>query len=208
LFIACQGRNVHGGGSFTEEYAAFHIDLATRGPRLEEAVEILRRLSSEGHVSYQGTYNQFSDVTVLPRPVQQPIPIWVVADFNLAKPALQERAMRRVARYGDGWMTAVGTPETVAAARPSAVQPSGKRPGALTLPLPGCRCGTGWAVLPRRSGDPSGERSEEQDWPHPLWPRLRTLFHQLVTDFESAKKWRGGSRLFLREARDTCKNHS
>jgi len=115
IFIACQGRNVHGGGSFTEEYAAFHIDPTTRGPRLEEAVEILRRLSSEEHVSYQGAYNQFSDVTVLPRPVQQPIPIWVVADFNLATPALQERAMRRVARYGDGWMTAVGTPETVAA---------------------------------------------------------------------------------------------
>lgn len=115
IFIACQGRNVHGGGSFAEEYAAFHIDPKTRSRRLEEAVEILRRLSSEEHVSYQGTYNQFSDVTILPRPVQQPIPIWVVADFNLAKPALQERAMRRVATYGDGWMTAVGTPETVAA---------------------------------------------------------------------------------------------
>ena len=115
IFIACQGRHVHGGGRFTEEYAAFHIDPATRSQRLEEAVEILRRFSSEEHVSYQGVYNQFSDVTVLPRPVQQPIPIWVVADFNLAKPALQERAMRRVAKYGDGWMTAVGTPQTVAA---------------------------------------------------------------------------------------------
>lgn len=115
IFIACQGRNVRGGGSFAEEYAAFHIDPKTRSRRLEEAVEILRRLSSEEHVSYQGTYNQFSNVTVLPQPVQQPIPIWVVADFNLAKPALQERAMRRVAAYGDGWMTAVGTPETVAA---------------------------------------------------------------------------------------------
>lgn len=115
IFIACQGRNVHGGGRFTDEYAAFHIDPATRSHRLEEAVEILRRLSSEEHVSYQGMYNQFNDLTVLPRPVQQPIPIWMVADFNLAKPALQERAMRRVARYSDGWMTAVGTPETVTA---------------------------------------------------------------------------------------------
>src|SRR5690348_14644204 len=24
IFIACQGRNVHGGGKFTDEYAAFH----------------------------------------------------------------------------------------------------------------------------------------------------------------------------------------
>jgi alkanesulfonate monooxygenase SsuD/methylene tetrahydromethanopterin reductase-like flavin-dependent oxidoreductase (luciferase family) len=115
IFIACQGRNVHGGGAFTDEYAAFHIDPATRSQRLEEAVEILRRLSSEEHVSYQGVYNQFDNVTVLPRPVQQPIPIWLVSDFNLAKPKLVERAMRRVAKYGDGWMTAVGTPETVAA---------------------------------------------------------------------------------------------
>lgn len=115
IFIACQGRNVHGGGKFTDEYAAFHIDPTTRSQRLEEAVEILRKLSSEEHVSYQGIYNQFSDVTVLPQPIQQPNPIWMVSDFNLAKPKLMERAMRRVAKYGDGWMTAVGTPETVAA---------------------------------------------------------------------------------------------
>lgn len=73
IFIACQGRNVHGGGKFTDEYAAFHIDPATRSQRLEEAVEILRRLSSEEHVSYQGVYTQFSDITVQPRPIQQPI---------------------------------------------------------------------------------------------------------------------------------------
>lgn len=29
IFIACQGRNVHGGGKFADEYAAFHIDPAT-----------------------------------------------------------------------------------------------------------------------------------------------------------------------------------
>ncbi|QBD80212.1 LLM class flavin-dependent oxidoreductase [Ktedonosporobacter rubrisoli] len=115
IFIACQGRNFHGGGKFTDEYEAFHIDPATRSQRLEEAVEILRRLSSEEHVSYQGVYNQFTDVTVLPRPIQQPIPIWLVADYNPIKPKLMERALRRVAKYADGWMTAVATPEMITA---------------------------------------------------------------------------------------------
>ena len=82
---------------------------------MEEAVEILRRLSAEEHVSYQVVYNQFSDITIQPRLLQQPIPIWIVSDFNLAEPKLMERAMRRMAKYSDGWMTAVGTPETVAA---------------------------------------------------------------------------------------------
>lgn len=115
IFIACQGRNVHGGGKFTDEYAALHIDPTTRSQRLEEAVDILKQLSSKEDVSYEGIYNQFRNVTIQPRPVQQPIPIWIVSDFNLGKPKLMERAMRRVARFGDGWMTAVGTPETVAA---------------------------------------------------------------------------------------------
>lgn len=115
IFIACQGRNVHGGGKFNEEYEAFHIDPATRSKRMEEAVEILRLLSSQEQVSYEGVYTQFRNVTVLPRPIQQPVPVWIVSDFNLSRPKLMERAMRRVAKFADGWMTAVGTPETIAA---------------------------------------------------------------------------------------------
>ena len=58
-------------------------------------------------------FNRFKDVTVLPRPVQQPLPIWVTANPNAAFPKRRESALRRVARYGDGWMTTANTIDSV-----------------------------------------------------------------------------------------------
>lgn len=113
IFVSCQG--AQGGGKFTEEFAAFGIDPASRMRRQEEAIDILRLTSAQENVSYNGEYNRFSDVTVLPRPVQRPIPIWVTANPDASKPKLAERALRRVAKYGDGWMTTGNTPESLAA---------------------------------------------------------------------------------------------
>jgi len=114
IFVACQGAKGAGGGQFEEEFAAFQIDPATRMRRMEEAIEILRLTSSQEQVSYQGTYTQFTDITVLPRPVQQPIPIWVTANPMPFYPKMTERALRRVATYGDGWMTTGNTPDSFA----------------------------------------------------------------------------------------------
>lgn len=114
IFVACQGAPGQGGGNFEQEFAAFQIDPATRMRRMEEAIEILRLTSSQEHASYQGQYNRFSDITVLPRPVQQPIPIWVTANPDSRYPKMAERALRRVAKYGDGWMTTGNTPQSFA----------------------------------------------------------------------------------------------
>lgn len=114
IFVACQGAPGQGGGNFEQEFAAFQIDPATRMRRMEEAIEILRLTSSQEHASYQGQYNRFSDITVLPRPLQQPIPIWVTANPDSRYPKMAERALRRVAKYGDGWMTTGNTPQSFA----------------------------------------------------------------------------------------------
>ncbi len=115
IFVACQGQREAGGGKFAEEFAAFGIDPGTRSRRMEEGIEILRLVSQTENASYEGTYNRFQDVTVLPRPVQQPLPIWVTANPNPAFPKLAERALRRVARLGDGWMTTANTADSFAA---------------------------------------------------------------------------------------------
>lgn len=114
IFVSCQGTQGSGGGKFAEEFAALHIDPQSRMRRQEEAIEILRLTSSQENVSYQGEYNQFNNITVLPRPIQQPIPIWVTANPDPQKPKMAERALRRVAKYGDGWMTTGNTPESLA----------------------------------------------------------------------------------------------
>lgn len=115
IFVACQGQPGPGGGQFEEEFAAFRVDPSSRMRRMEEAIEILRLTSSQENVSYHGEYNSFDGVTILPRPIQQPIPIWVTANPPVDKPKMRERALRRVARLGDGWMTTMNTPESFAA---------------------------------------------------------------------------------------------
>jgi alkanesulfonate monooxygenase SsuD/methylene tetrahydromethanopterin reductase-like flavin-dependent oxidoreductase (luciferase family) len=105
IFVACQGEGAQGGGAFFDEYRAFGIDPRTRMRRLEEAVEIMRLTSTGEAVSFEGEYASFSNVAILPAPLQRPLPIWLAANPNPNRPRHVESALRRVARLGDGWMT-------------------------------------------------------------------------------------------------------
>jgi probable F420-dependent oxidoreductase len=86
-----------GAGYAPEEFAAFGLTPQTRGSRLEEGAALLRRLWSEEHVSHNGRHYQVTDVTIGPRPTQQPRPpIWFAGWV--------EPAIRRAARLGDAWI--------------------------------------------------------------------------------------------------------
>jgi alkanesulfonate monooxygenase SsuD/methylene tetrahydromethanopterin reductase-like flavin-dependent oxidoreductase (luciferase family) len=111
IFVACQGQPASG-GNFAEEFAAFGVDPSSRMKRMEEAVEIMRLLTSEENASYEGEYNHFENVSVLPRPVQQPVPIWLVANPDPAKKRNVETSLRRVVRLADGWQTTWNTPQS------------------------------------------------------------------------------------------------
>jgi alkanesulfonate monooxygenase SsuD/methylene tetrahydromethanopterin reductase-like flavin-dependent oxidoreductase (luciferase family) len=78
-----------------------------RGPRLEEGIEILRRLWTEERVTFRGRFYDIEDAFVEPKPVQSPPPIWVTGRprFENNSPTVIERNLRRVARLGDGWLT-------------------------------------------------------------------------------------------------------
>jgi alkanesulfonate monooxygenase SsuD/methylene tetrahydromethanopterin reductase-like flavin-dependent oxidoreductase (luciferase family) len=91
------------------EGALYGVTDKSRTGRLEENIEILRRLWSEDNVTFEGRYTSFENVTVLPKPVQSPPPIQIASNPN---PAFgTERALRRVARLADGWMTTRKAPE-------------------------------------------------------------------------------------------------
>ncbi len=86
------------------EYEALGQDFHTRGRRLEEQVDLMRRLWTQPLVTFAGVWHTVSDAGLNPLPVQRPIPIW----FG----ATAEAAVRRAARLADGWMmTGVRTPE-------------------------------------------------------------------------------------------------
>jgi alkanesulfonate monooxygenase SsuD/methylene tetrahydromethanopterin reductase-like flavin-dependent oxidoreductase (luciferase family) len=112
VFVACQGGPRQDGGRFYEEFANLGIEPASRMSRMEQAIEILRLVSSQEDVSYQGEHYSFKNLTVLPRPVQQPIPIWATANPYPDRPQQVESSLRRVARLGDGWMTTENTVES------------------------------------------------------------------------------------------------
>jgi probable F420-dependent oxidoreductase len=78
------------------EFDALGISVRTRGRRTDEMLQVMKRLWAEEHVSHHGRFFNFDDVTLLPRPAQQPYPpIWVAGR--------SEPAMRRAALLGDGW---------------------------------------------------------------------------------------------------------
>ena len=67
-----------------------------RGAMTDEAVPLMRRLWSEDAVSHAGEYYSTHELTIQPKPCQQPLPVW----FGGRSPA----AYKRVARLGDGFL--------------------------------------------------------------------------------------------------------
>ena len=78
------------------EFDAVQVSVRTRGRRTNEILEVMKRLWTEEHVTHHGRFFDFEDVTLLPKPVQQPHPpIWVSGR--------SDAAMQRAALLGDGW---------------------------------------------------------------------------------------------------------
>jgi len=110
VLAVCTG--IVAGGVSAREGSAWGIKDAARGNRMAENIEICRRLWSEDQVSFHGKYNSFDDVTITPRPIQQPCPIWIAAN---PQPHEAEKPLRRVVRIADGWMSANAFPGLFAA---------------------------------------------------------------------------------------------
>lgn len=117
--VVCLGGPDEQSAAQALEHAVMGIQAKERPERLAEGMVILRKLFAEKNVSHHGRFYQFDKVTVEPRPVQQPYPIWIASnptgltwkDGASAPDAVVERSLRRVARYADGWMTNKVSPE-------------------------------------------------------------------------------------------------
>lgn len=79
-----------------------------RGKRFEEQIQVMKMLWTESPVSFDGEFYRFNDVTLLPRPVQQPHPpIWLGGKLG----GSDDRVLRRAARLADAYIPAWVTPE-------------------------------------------------------------------------------------------------
>lgn len=92
-----------GSGSDLRDLEASGVPPRERGKRLDEGIEILRKLWTESHVSHHGEFYHFDDVTIEPKPRKGPLDIWIGGK--------SDAILKRVVRLGDGWFPALTSPE-------------------------------------------------------------------------------------------------
>ncbi len=93
-----------GAGWMKDEFEIYGVDFHTRGKRMDEMIEILRKFWQGGWVEHHGNVHDFDAVQISPAPHRQ-VPIWVGGD----SPAALKRAARN-----DGWLSTGNTPEEAA----------------------------------------------------------------------------------------------
>ena len=82
-------------------YRQFEVSPEGRVSRFREELHVIRALWSEQKVAYQGRFYHLKDEAMAPKPVQQPLPVWM----GVGHP----NAIRRAARLADGWMGSGGS---------------------------------------------------------------------------------------------------
>lgn len=100
-----------GVGWWDQEYEVCGVPKAERGRRMDENLDLLRTLFGSRPATYAGPTYQFKDISIEPLPVQQPrIPIWLgggsaIGTAQRVYTPQTDRVLRRVAKYGDGWIS-------------------------------------------------------------------------------------------------------
>lgn len=105
------------------ETNAFGIDFKTRVSRMNEFLEIVRRLWAGETFSYEGRHYNLTDTSISPRPLRGHIPL-LVGGFS-------EKALARAARLGDGYFGSLDVCDLYRAQ----VQACGKDPAAAKIYL-------------------------------------------------------------------------
>ena len=102
LDYASSGRAILGVGLGREHhYRQFEVPEEGRLTRFREELAVIRSLWSEQRTTFHGRFYNLDDEPMSPKPVQQPMPIWM----GVGHP----NAVRRAARLADGWMGSGGS---------------------------------------------------------------------------------------------------
>jgi len=95
-----------GVGWLEEEFRAVNVPWPKRGRRTDEYLEVLRTLWTDETSAFEGEFYSLEPCQMLPKPVQQPLPVHVGGE--------SDAALGRVARSADGWHTFNRSPDELA----------------------------------------------------------------------------------------------
>src|SRR6201997_3703940 len=102
LDYASAGRAILGVGLGREHhYRQFEVPEEGRVTRFREELAVIRSLWSEQKTTFRGRFYNLDNEPMSPKPVQQPMPIWM----GVGHP----NAVRRSATLADGWMGSGGS---------------------------------------------------------------------------------------------------
>ncbi|HXW36249.1 MAG TPA: LLM class flavin-dependent oxidoreductase [Acidimicrobiales bacterium] len=91
------------------ELGTLGVSESGRGSEVDELLPLLRRLWSEDNVSHTGARWNFQEVTLEPKPLQNPLEVWLGGSAP--------SALRRAGMLSDGWLPSACTPEQAATGR-------------------------------------------------------------------------------------------
>jgi alkanesulfonate monooxygenase len=123
LDLLSGGRSILGIGVgwHAEEFGLMGVPYKERGPRTNEAIEVLKALWAGDNVTYQGRFYRFQNLTIDPKPAQKPHPpIWIGGGTQPSEKVYGQTVpnidpvLRRIAKYADTWVPhSSSTPEMV-----------------------------------------------------------------------------------------------
>ena len=110
-----------GVGWHESEFALMGVPYRERGPRMNEAIEVVKALWAGDDVTYEGKYYRFRNLTIDPKPAQKPHPpIWIGGGTQPSEKVYAQTVtnidpvLRRIAKYADTWVPhSSSTPEMV-----------------------------------------------------------------------------------------------
>jgi alkanesulfonate monooxygenase SsuD/methylene tetrahydromethanopterin reductase-like flavin-dependent oxidoreductase (luciferase family) len=115
VMVACAGGG--SGEAWAREDRNTGVSSADRRALMWERIALFHRLFSEESVTFQGRFHDYEQVRIVPRPLQQPSPIWAATNITrLASGAsagrMPVKTLAKVGEICDGWMTHSVNPET------------------------------------------------------------------------------------------------
>jgi probable F420-dependent oxidoreductase len=93
------------------EFAALRIPFRERGRRMNEMLESITALWAGDHVTYEGQFYRFEDLSIDPKPIQRPHPpIWIGGGTQPSEKIYGQQVdtvrpvLRRIAKYAATWV--------------------------------------------------------------------------------------------------------